>query len=79
MIGYDGSYLVFFEVKYRQTTLVGRPEQAVNFRKRQIISKVADYYRMKNRIGDFAPMRFDVVSICGTDYKWYKNAYDYGR
>lgn len=77
LIGYDGPYLVFFEIKYRKTSLAGRPEQAVNYRKRQTISKVADYYRMKNRIGDFTPMRFDVISICGTEFRWYKNAFDY--
>lgn len=79
IIGYDGIYLVFFEVKYRTTALLGMPEQAVTRAKQKAISKVSDYYRMKHHIGDFTPMRYDVISICGDDLKWYKNAFDYCR
>ncbi len=77
LIGYDGIYLVFFEVKYRKTPLCGLPQQAVTSGKQHVICRVADYYRMKKSIGEFEPMRFDVVSICAEQISWYKNAFDY--
>lgn len=77
LIGYDDEYLVFFEVKYRRTKLYGAPVQAVNTGKQHVICRVADFYRMKKRIGDFEPMRFDIISIHNGKITWYKNAYDY--
>lgn len=77
LIGKDGEYLVFFEVKYRKTKLCGTPAQAVTSNKQRVICRVADFYRMKKRIGDFEPMRFDVISIHNEKITWYKNAYDY--
>lgn len=77
LIGTDGEYLVFFEVKYRKTKLCGMPSQAVTRSKQRVICKVADFYRMKKRIGDFEPMRFDVISIHDEKITWHKNAYDY--
>lgn len=77
LIGRDGNYLVFFEVKYRKTELCGTPGQAVTYNKQRNICRVADFYRMKKRIGDFEPMRFDVISIHNNKITWYKNAFDY--
>ena len=77
IIGYDGEYLVFFEVKYRRDERKGRPIEAVSPKKCHTICRVADYYRMKNGIGDFSPMRFDVIAICGDEIEWFRNAFAY--
>ena len=63
LIGYDGEYLVFFEVKYRNSDGSG--------------SKVSDYYRVLNGIGEFTPMRYDVIAIKGNQIHWIKNAFAY--
>lgn len=73
----DGEYLVFVEVKYRKDSHMGMPFEAVDFRKQKQICKTSDFYRMKNQISEFDPMRFDVVSICGHEIEWIKNAFEY--
>ena len=77
IIGYDGEYLVFFEVKYRRDLRKGSPTEAVSPKKCHTICRVADFYRMKKGIGDFTPMRFDVISICGDKTEWFRNAFEY--
>ena len=77
IIGYDGEYLVFFEVKYRRDLRKGSPIEAVSPKKCHTICRVADFYRMKNGIGDYAPMRFDIIAICGEEAEWFRNAFAY--
>ena len=75
LIGKDGEYTVFFEVKYRKDDKKGSPAQAVHFTKQKTICKVADYYRMMHGMGEFAAVRYDVVAIEGENITWYKNAF----
>ena len=75
IIGKDGDYTVFFEVKYRKNGANGQPAEAVNYRKQRKICKVADHYRMIHQIGEFSPVRYDIVAICGTEITWYQNAF----
>lgn len=77
IIAKENEYLAFIEVKYRSTIQKGFPEEAVTLHKQKIISKVADYYLMKKKIYVEIPVRFDVVSILGTEVKVYRNAFDY--
>ena len=77
MVGRDGEYTVFFEVKYRKDSAAGYPVEAVNYGKQRPICKVADYYRMIHHIGEFSPVRYDVVAICGAEISWYKNAFEH--
>lgn len=77
IIGYDGAYLVFFEIKYRKTTSKGGAVAAVNIKKQYKICRVTDYYRMIHHCPDNMPIRFDVVAIDGDEIKWYKNAFEY--
>lgn len=77
IIGRDGEYTVFVEVKYRRDTCKGDPVEAVNYSKQRTICKVADYYRMMHHMGDFTPVRYDVVAICGEDITWYQNAFEH--
>lgn len=75
IIGRDGEYTVFVEVKYRRDACKGDPAEAVNYSKQRTICKVADYYRMMHHMGDFTPVRYDVIAICGEDITWYQNAF----
>nr|WP_308626207.1 YraN family protein [uncultured Eisenbergiella sp.] len=77
LIGRDGDYLVFFEVKFRKNKTLGYPEEAVGYAKQKKICKVADYYLYQKRLGESIPVRFDVVAICGESVNWYQNAFDY--
>lgn len=75
LIGYDGKYLVFFEVKYRSTTAMGSPLEAVDFHKQKQICMVADYYRYSNHLGQNIWMRYDVIGVQGNEVTWIKNAF----
>lgn len=77
IVARDGAYLVFAEVKYRKNASKGLPEEAVNVKKQQIISRVAAYYCMKHGIGETIPCRFDVVAFLGDGIHLIKNAFEY--
>lgn len=75
IIGRHEGYLVFVEVKYRQNANKGSALEAVDIRKQRQICKVANYYRMTHGIGEFTPMRYDVVGIEGDEITWIPNAF----
>lgn len=77
LIGRDGEYTVFFEVKYRRNDRKGAPAEAVNFAKQKTICRVADYYRMTHGMGEFSAVRYDVIAIEGETITWYKNAFSH--
>ena len=77
LIGYDGEYLVFFEVKYRTGEGGGYGEEAVNYKKQRSICRVSDYYRVLHGISDFSAIRFDVIAIRGEEIRWIKDAFAY--
>ena len=77
LIAHDGDYLVFVEVKYRKDTCKGAPEEAVNYRKKQNICRVADYYRMTHGIGEFTPIRYDVIAFYADEVIWHQNAFEH--
>ena len=77
IIGYDGEYLVFFEVKYRSSARKGSAAQAVGYGKQKKICRVADYYRMIHHCKEDTPIRFDVIAIDGVKTTWIKNAFYY--
>lgn len=79
IIGYDGDYLVFFEVKYRSGKSKGSAAEAVGFAKQKKICRVADYYRMIHHCPEDTPIRFDVVAVDGERMNWIKDAFDYVR
>jgi len=62
LIAKDGKTIVFIEVKSRQSTMFGQPEEAVDFKKRKKLSTVALWYLEEKKITD-CHARFDVVSI----------------
>ncbi len=62
IIARDGTYTVFVEVKYRQSSEYGFPYEAVNGRKQQRIIRTAiDYIKQHSLAG--TDTRFDVVSV----------------
>ena len=77
IVAKDKETTVFVEVKYRKDAGRGLPEEAVDHRKQGKICRVADYYRMIHKMGDFSPVRFDVVAVCGEEIRWYPNAFEY--
>lgn len=81
LIGYHEGYLVFVEVKYRRTQKSGSALEAVTPAKQRKICRVADYYRYTQRLGNFTPVRYDVVAVQGEEIHWVKNAFPhiYGR
>ncbi|MDD3218605.1 MAG: YraN family protein [Lachnospiraceae bacterium] len=77
IIARDGRYLVFVEVKYRKSTRYGGAVYAVDYKKQAKISKVADYYMLKNQIPENSACRFDVVAIDDEKIELLKNAFEY--
>ncbi len=77
LIGYDGEYLVFFEVKYRSSKSKGSAAEAVGYAKQKRICRVADYYRVLHHCMENTPIRFDVVAIDGDKVTWLRNAFYY--
>lgn len=69
-------YLVFVEVKYRNTERKGVPLEAVSSQKQRAICKCATYYLKKNQLYD-VPIRFDVVGILGDEIEIIQNAFNY--
>lgn len=76
LIGRDGRYLVFFEVKYRKTARNGMPAEAVGYVKQQRIRYTAQMYLYSYRYREDTPCRFDVVSILGDQITWIRDAFD---
>lgn len=78
IVGYDGEYLVFFEVKYRKTgSGKGDAAEAVGIGKQKKICRCSDYYRMIHHLAADTPIRYDVIAIDGEQMQWIKNAFDY--
>ena len=77
IVAKDRVTTVFVEVKYRKDAGKGLPEEAVDYRKQGKICRVADYYRVIHKMGDFSPVRFDVVAVCGEEIRWYPGAFEY--
>lgn len=62
IIAYDKKTLVFCEVKTRQSTKFGRPEEAVTPAKQRQLRKIAEGYCAFHKLADVA-CRFDVLSV----------------
>ncbi len=79
LIGTDGKYLIFFEVKYRSSTAYGTALEAVDRRKMKQICRTADFYRLRNHIGENVFFRFDVIGIQKERIDWIRDAFPYVR
>lgn len=75
LIARDGVYLVFAEVKYRASSRMGNPLEAVGYEKQDHIRQAAQYYLYSHRYGASTPCRFDVVAILKKEITWIQNAF----
>jgi putative endonuclease len=62
LIAEEGEELVFIEVKARQSTAFGTPEDAVTEKKQEKVHAAAEGYLYTHDIDD-RPCRFDIVAI----------------
>ncbi len=62
IVAYDGSVIVFIEVKLRSNLKFGHPEESVDEQKIAHIQKAAEAWIYERRMDGY-PVRFDVVSI----------------
>ncbi len=77
LIGKQGAYLVFIEVKYRFNKRNGYAAEAVDYKKQQVISRVAGFYLLTHFKGQEIPCRFDVIAFDWEEIRWYQNAFEY--
>lgn len=77
VIAKDQEYYVFIEVKYRNSTKYGDPQEAVGYAKQRRISKTALYYLYSHGLGEYTPVRFDVAAIVRNKMHYYKDAFYY--
>lgn len=77
IVAYDGSTLVFVEVRSRRTTEHGTALDAVGWGKRRQVSRVAALYVAWKQLS-FESARFDVVAITGTDAILIRDAWRLG-
>ncbi len=76
IVGKEGGYFVFIEVKYRSNVRNGYPSEAIDFRKIKHITRTARLYLMHHGLSEFTPCRFDVIEILGNEMKLIQNAFD---
>ena len=69
-------YLVFVEVKYRESDSKGDPLEAISIKKQRTISKCALYYINKKGMQDMS-VRFDVVGILRDKIQVVQNAFEF--
>ena len=62
IIAWDGSTLVFVEVKTKTQSRFGSPEEMVDRRKQQTMTRVAMVYVQQRRL-EHTTLRFDVVAV----------------
>lgn len=75
LIGQEGRYLAFIEVKYRRDEAAGDPAQAVTGLKQKRIRQTALYYLYSHGYGEDTPCRFDVVAIVGDNIRLIRDAF----
>lgn len=66
IVARDGKVLVFVEVKTRQSDIYGLPEEAINVKKRNKLTRLAQLYIKQKRLYQ-SEARFDIVSILMRD------------
>ena len=64
IIAHSGEYICFVEVKTRTSTVFGTPSEAVNYKKRENIKKIAWIYIKQHQLQS-SFIRFDVLEILG--------------
>ena len=76
LIASKDGWIVFVEVKYRKTDSMGLPQEAVNRRKQQRISRAALFYLTEHSLAENR-IRFDVIAILGEKITHLEDAFEY--
>ena len=76
IIGSDGEYIVFFEVKYRNSEDHGNPLEAITKGKIRRIVNASRIYLYKNHYSDNTYVRYDCIGVLGSKITWIKQAFD---
>lgn len=74
IIAKDKDYLIFVEVKFRNTRMFGRASEAVDKRKQHKIRQVALLYLKQKRQLE-SNVRFDVVEVYDNEINHIENAF----
>ena len=75
---YTGSVFAYGNSKLPKNTLIVNLSSAQNCpSKSHGLCKVADYYRMIHKLGEFTAIRYDVIAICGEELTWIQNAFSH--
>ena len=77
LIGIDGEYLCFIEVKYRTSNQYGLPEDAITWNKQKKMMFGAKQYLYQQKRSLEISCRFDTVCIYGETITWIRNAFDF--
>lgn len=75
IIAKSEGYIAFIEVKYRKTSIMGDPLDAINRKKQNTIRKTASYYLLCHNLSENTPCRFDAVGILGNTINLVKDAF----
>ena len=76
IIGKDGEYIVFFEVKYRNNDEHGHPLDAITPSKIRRIVDASRKYLYSHRYNEDTYVRFDCIGVLESEITWIKNAFD---
>jgi len=76
LIMQDRSALVFAEVKFRAGATAGSALEAIDYRKRIQIARIARQYLTNHHEFAGSVIRFDCIGINGKDISYIRNAFD---
>ena len=75
----EQSIVVFVEVRYRRSSVYGRPEETVDARKRSRLRLAAEVFLQQHRDPHNTHCRFDVFAVSGKrpghTWRWIQNAF----
>ncbi len=75
----DGEYVVFVEVRYRNSNQFGGALDSIDSRKQKRLRASAEHYRQRHKPISKRPCRFDVICLTGNidsvNPDWIKDAF----
>lgn len=75
IIAKNEGYLVFAEVKYRKSKVMGTPLEAISPLKQNTIRRTAAFYMLTHGLPENTPCRFDAIGILGQEITIIKDAF----
>lgn len=78
LIMQDQDYLVFVEVRYRNSQQFGGALESIDGHKQRKLRRTAEHYLLRTKMND-CPCRFDILCLNGNlltpEYLWIENAF----